>query len=252
MSDPYSILGVDRNATDEDVKKAYRKLSRQYHPDANINNPKKDEAEAKFKEVQQAYQQIMDEREKEYNSGYGSSDGSGYGSYGPFGGFGGFGSYGYGSAGSTGGTSGMSEEEAHLNAAANYIRSGHYKEALNVLAGISLPHGVQALDIGGRHLAEGTGVREDERALRAALGLLERRIGRGEGIAQRKVGRCGHAAAHHRDHADHHERVPRPVLVTGHPTRVGTRTLAVRRGHSSHLPPASAASRGRSAERTCS
>ena len=55
MSDPYSILGVDRNATDEDVKKAYRKLSRQYHPDANINNPKKDEAEAKFKEVQQAY-----------------------------------------------------------------------------------------------------------------------------------------------------------------------------------------------------
>ena len=80
MSDPYSILGVDRNATDEDVKKAYRKLSRQYHPDANINNPKKDEAEAKFKEVQQAYQQIMDEREKEYNSGYGSSAGSGYGS----------------------------------------------------------------------------------------------------------------------------------------------------------------------------
>lgn len=65
MSDPYSILGVDRNATDEDVKKAYRKLSRQYHPDANINNPKKDEAEAKFKEVQQAYQQIMDEREKD-------------------------------------------------------------------------------------------------------------------------------------------------------------------------------------------
>ena len=112
MSDPYSILGVDRNATDEDVKKAYRKLSRQYHPDANINNPKKDEAEAKFKEVQQAYQQIMDEREKGYTSGYGS-------------------------AGSMGGTSGMSEEDAHLNAAANYIRSGHYKEALNVLDGIS-------------------------------------------------------------------------------------------------------------------
>lgn len=106
MSDPYSILGVDRSATDEDVKKAYRKLSRQYHPDANINNPKKDEAEAKFKEVQQAYQQIMDEREKGYTSGYGSSDGSGYGGYDPFGGFNGFGSYGYGSAGSTGGLPG--------------------------------------------------------------------------------------------------------------------------------------------------
>ena len=62
MTDPYSVLGVSRDATDEEIKKAYRTLSRKYHPDANINNPKKDEAEAKFKEVQQAYQQIMDER----------------------------------------------------------------------------------------------------------------------------------------------------------------------------------------------
>lgn len=68
MSDPYQILGVDQSASDEEIKKAYRKLSRQYHPDANINNPHKDEAEAKFKEVQQAYQQIMDEREKGYSS----------------------------------------------------------------------------------------------------------------------------------------------------------------------------------------
>ena len=52
MSDPYQILGVDQSASDEEIKKAYRKLSRQYHPDANINNPHKDEAEAKFKEVQ--------------------------------------------------------------------------------------------------------------------------------------------------------------------------------------------------------
>ena len=59
MSDPYSILGVDRNVSDEEIKKAYRKLSRNYHPDANINNPPKDESEAKFKEVQQAYQPIM-------------------------------------------------------------------------------------------------------------------------------------------------------------------------------------------------
>ena len=53
MTDPYSILGVDRNASDEEIKKAYRRLSRKYHPDANINNPHKEEAEAKFKEVQQ-------------------------------------------------------------------------------------------------------------------------------------------------------------------------------------------------------
>ena len=55
MTDPYSILGIDRDATEEEIKKAYRRLSRKYHPDANINNPHKDEAEAKFKEVQQAY-----------------------------------------------------------------------------------------------------------------------------------------------------------------------------------------------------
>ena len=141
MTDPYSILGIDRDATEEEIKKAYRRLSRKYHPDANINNPHKDEAEAKFKEVQQAYKQIMDERERGYSSG-GSADGSPYGEagYGPFGGYGSFGGYGpfgagYGSAGSSG-SAGESEEDAHLRAAANYIRSGHYAEALNVLAGI--------------------------------------------------------------------------------------------------------------------
>lgn len=141
MSDPYSILGVDRNATDEEIKKAYRALSRKYHPDANINNPHKDEAETKFKEVQRAYQQIMDERERGYSSdsSYGNA-GSGYGEYGPFGGFGGFGGPfgGYGSAGYGQSRQNRqeSEEDAHLRAAANYIRSGHYSEALNVLNGI--------------------------------------------------------------------------------------------------------------------
>ena len=75
MLDPYSVLGVSRNATDEEIKKAYRKLSRKYHPDANINNPNKDQAEEKFKEVQQAYEQIM--REREYGSSGGSSGGYG-------------------------------------------------------------------------------------------------------------------------------------------------------------------------------
>ncbi len=63
MINPYSVLGVSQSASDEEIKKAYRSLSRKYHPDANINNPNKDQAEARFKEVQQAYQQIMQERE---------------------------------------------------------------------------------------------------------------------------------------------------------------------------------------------
>lgn len=77
MFDPYSVLGVSRDASDDEIKKAYRKLSRKYHPDANINNPNKAQAEEKFKEVQQAYEQIMKERE------YGSS--GNYNSYGGFG-----------------------------------------------------------------------------------------------------------------------------------------------------------------------
>ena len=62
MIDPYSILGISRDASDEEVKKAYRKMSRKYHPDANIDNPNKEQAEEKFKQVQQAYEQIMKER----------------------------------------------------------------------------------------------------------------------------------------------------------------------------------------------
>ena len=90
MQDPYSILGVSRDASDEDIKKAYRKLSRIYHPDANINNPNKDQAEAKFKEIQQAYQQIMKEKEMGA-SGYTGTGSGGYGDAGSgYGGFGGF------------------------------------------------------------------------------------------------------------------------------------------------------------------
>ena len=54
MIDPYSILGISRDASDEEVKKAYRKMSRKYHPDANIDNPNKEQDEEKFKQDQQA------------------------------------------------------------------------------------------------------------------------------------------------------------------------------------------------------
>lgn len=135
MTDPYSILGVSRNASDEEIKKAYRSLSRKYHPDANINNPNKDQAEAKFKEVQQAYDKIMHERQYG-NTNAGSSSGNyddfgGFDDYGPFRGF-----YGqYRQANSQSGSE--SQEELHMRAAANFINSGHFKEALNVLNGIS-------------------------------------------------------------------------------------------------------------------
>ena len=70
--DPYRILGVAYDATDDDIKKAYRMLSRKYHPDANINNPNKAQAEEKFKQVQEAYNIIMNQRQNKSN-GYGYS-----------------------------------------------------------------------------------------------------------------------------------------------------------------------------------
>ena len=76
MQDPYEVLGVSRNASAEEIKKAYRTLSRKYHPDANINNPNKAQAEEKFKQVQQAYKQIMDE--KEHGTAGSASAGGGY------------------------------------------------------------------------------------------------------------------------------------------------------------------------------
>lgn len=62
--DPYEILGVSRNASKDEVKKAYRELAKKYHPDVHTNNPLSDLAEEKFKEVQSAYEEIMDNIER--------------------------------------------------------------------------------------------------------------------------------------------------------------------------------------------
>ena len=108
ITDPYSVLGVPSSASDDEVKKAYRELIRKYHPDSYVNNPLSDLAEEKFKEVQEAYDQIMKQRENGgYSGGYAGNYSGGYSS---------------GQSYSSG-----SEDDAKMQAACYYINARHYR-----------------------------------------------------------------------------------------------------------------------------
>ena len=94
--DYYEVLGVSREATEDEIKKAYRKLARKYHPD--VNKEDKDAAE-KFKEINEAYEVLKDpEKRARYDQfghagvGQGGFDAGDFGGFGGFGGFGDFGS----------------------------------------------------------------------------------------------------------------------------------------------------------------
>ena len=90
--DYYEILGVSKTATDDELKKAYRRLAKKYHPDANPDN--KEEAEKKFKEVNEAYEVLSDPQKRKMYDQFGTVDPQGFGGTGgPFGGRNGYYSY---------------------------------------------------------------------------------------------------------------------------------------------------------------
>ena len=93
IDDPYKVLGLDRNATDEEVKQAYRRLAKKYHPDLN---PGDEYAKKKMQEVNAAYEQIKNpEKAQKASGGYGAYGSyGGYSQYDPFG-FGGYQQAGY-------------------------------------------------------------------------------------------------------------------------------------------------------------
>ena len=73
--DPYSVLGVNKTASEWDIKKAYRKMAMKYHPDRNSGDK---EAEAKFKEVNEAYQTLWNAQKRQQYDTYGSTGGAGW------------------------------------------------------------------------------------------------------------------------------------------------------------------------------
>lgn len=117
IDDPYKVLGVSPNATDEEIKQAYRKLAKKYHPDLN---PGDETAAKKMQEVNAAYEQI---KNPEKATASGSSGYGGYG-YDPFGGY----QRGYTEA---------DQGDRLQQAAYQYILYRRYREALNILSNIS-------------------------------------------------------------------------------------------------------------------
>ncbi len=110
---PYEVLGIRPGASEEEIKRAYKTLSKKYHPDANMNNPNREAYEERFKEVQQAYDILMkkhDAPEDFWGVYTGQSAGAG---------------------------TDPGQDEMYFNAARTYIQNGRLDEAMNVLNGMA-------------------------------------------------------------------------------------------------------------------
>ena len=113
INDPYSVLGVPKGASEDEVTKAYRKLAKKYHPDLNPGNK---EAEKKMSEINAAYEQIKN----------GNTSSGGYNSYSGYGNYGGYGSY-----------NNNSSHTDRFSAVEHFIRLGYFNEAINALNSIN-------------------------------------------------------------------------------------------------------------------
>jgi len=125
ISDPYKVLGISPDASDEEVKTAYRRLAKKYHPDLNPGDRR---AAERMNEINAAYDQIKNPQPQQESYGgasaaYGNPWGGAYGGYGYGGASGAYQSY-------------ESAERNELKAARNYIRARHFSEAITALGGV--------------------------------------------------------------------------------------------------------------------
>ena len=136
MRDPYEVLGVPRSATEDEIKSAYRKLAKKYHPDLN---PGDKECEKKMNEVNAAYEAIKNPQpQQQAYGGYGGQSGysSGSGGGDPFG-FG-FDPFGFGfKERQTYHTRYETRDSSEIQAALHYINAGAYDEAMHVLSTVN-------------------------------------------------------------------------------------------------------------------
>ena len=119
--DPYKVLGLEPGASDEEVKQAYRRLAKKYHPDLN---PGDAEAARKMQEVNEAYDRIKNPEKYRSQPGQGSGGQDPFGGYNPFGGW---------YTGQQQYRERSQTQDSYQQAAQQYIRYGRYEEARNAL-----------------------------------------------------------------------------------------------------------------------
>lgn len=154
---PYQVLGVSPSASQEEIREAYMKLVKKYHPDRYQDSNLKKQAEDKMKQINAAYDMLTKKSSgssgSSYSPGssqssgsygnYGSSGGyggyGGYGQYGNYGNYGGYGGYGqYGSGGRTGSSSYSGQYASEFSRVRTFINNGNIAAAMSLLGSIPL------------------------------------------------------------------------------------------------------------------